>query len=216
MGTLAGISFFEQMDVVVKMRRVNFLCCWLLCGLLALPLYSCQKIANIDPVASASETSSPMTASQAEGIQPDPEHPITTKSDELFIANYDAARIAYNIVIESSPQLYLALASSNLFLHGLPNENIEGSAVLTEDSQLKIYFVVERPHEGGTVDGVRIGYFYDTVNDSVNDISVEKFLGSDGILYTIDYTEQNALEDGRLLGKIVGTFEEYMKANNVQ
>ena len=149
-------------------------------------------------------------------IQPDPEHPITPKSDELLIENYDAARIAYNIAIESSPQLYLALVSSNLFLSGLPNENIEGSAVLTEESLLKIHFVVERPHEGGTIDGVRIGYLYDTVNDSVNDISVEEFLGSDGVLYTIDYTKQNALEDGRLLSKIVGTFEEYMKVNNVK
>lgn len=208
------------MDMVVKMRRINILCCWLLCGLLTLPQYSCRRITNTDLAASAFETSSSTTAertsSQAEAIQPDPEHPITSKSDELLIENYDAARITYNIVDESSPQLYLALVWSNLFLPGLPNENIEGSAVLTDDSLLKIYFVVERPHEGGTVEGVRIGYFYDTVNDSVKDISVEKFLGSDGVLYTIDYTEQNALEDGRLLGKIVGTFEEYMKVNNVK
>lgn len=199
------------------MNRLKHPIYWLLTGILTLCLASCG-ISQGSPSNEALMMSPRPPSPERDIIQPDPEHPVTREDYELFIANYDTEYMAYNMVVRYDPQLYLALGLSNVFLPGLPNESIEGSADIRNDdlSLLKVHLTVDRPHDGGTVDGVLIDFFYNSSNDSVSDLSVEAFTSEEDIVYTIDYTEENALEDGRLLSKVVSTFEEYIQLNDIK
>lgn len=179
------------------LKTARILGCFLLCGVLLFSLISCKK----------AESSS--EASEA-AVQPDSAHPVVWSQNVLVIENYDAQYISYQT---DSRQLYLALSKENALLAGLPNEAVEGGASHTADDTLEIGFTAERPHDGGTLEGVRIHFTYDMAGDSVSDIRVEDFTGTDGTVYTIDYTEQAALADGRLLSEVVRTFEEYHASN---
>lgn len=214
----------KQNESVRKMNNIESVKKLLLAAMLLFLLSSCATADTPSDTASAttSATSAVTTAvttasaQKREIIQPDPEHPIADEDSSfqyMAIENYDAAHILY-----SSRDLYVALNSTNSFLPGLANESIEGGGHFTGDgfsgtTLLEVGFTVERPHDGGTLEGVRISFTYDTVNESVSGLEVQDFLGTDGVLYTIDYTEENALECGRLLYKIVDTFEQYIELN---
>lgn len=212
------------------MNRRTMPVCWLFSGMLILCLTSCgisqgapsdgapaQSPKTTSPAVSAGASPAPgVSPSLEDTIQPDPEHPVTREDYELLIADYDTEYMAYNMADRFNRQLYLVLGPSNRFLPGLPDETIEGGANLTSDGLLSVHLTVDRPHDGGTVDGVLIDFFYDPASNAVSDLSVEAFTNEDGTVYTIDYTVENALEDGRLLSKVVGTFEEYIRLNDVE
>ena len=215
------------------MRGIRGLYCCLLCGVLTLSLYSCAGVVDLGDGSAASDTGTEfkpvssvfeqsavvgeeVLSSHAEVIQPDPEHPFTEEGYELIVANYDAAYLAYNRADKQMPRLYIALTASNRFMPGLPNEVIEGSAVLLQGDCAGVSLVVERPHDGGTVEGIRISFVYDAMQDSVSSISIEEFTGADGTCYTLDYSGQSGLEAGRLLYHIMTAAEEYIVVNAVK
>lgn len=153
-------------------------------------------------------------------LQPDPEHPVVLENDSrwrkfLRIRNYGSMEITYS-VYGGQRDLYLASSRDDMVLPGIAGENMEGSAVLQEDGRVWIRFVLARPHDGGTVEGIPIRFFYSPDKNTVEELHVESFTGSDNVVYTLDYTNQDALSDGAVVYEIIRTFEAFLESNEIR